>query len=307
MPSSPRIVGIVAGLGLAALTLLYDVTLALGFAALRSPADQVPDPYFTALELLILAIGPAFVTLTAAVHVWTPLAAKVFTLTALAFAAISAGLTSTVHFMILIVSRERAFAQAPWLPLLISFRRPSIACVLDILAWDVFSALSVLFAQQAFVSGRLERSIRVLLITSAVLSLAGLTGLIKGDMQLRNIGILGYAVVFPVAAVSIARSFWLTSAHQPLLRQSRDSCRRSAGPPASALKSVRFPPLRRFGTPARRHTGGHAANGGFPERSWRRQAALSTLCAPAQHPLGGRRLGPIAKVPEPDCAESSDG
>jgi hypothetical protein len=111
--------------------------------------------------LLILAIGPAFVALTAAAHVWAPPAAKVFTLIALAFAAIAAGLTSTVHFTILIVSRERAFAQTPWLPLLISFRWPSIAYVLDILAWDVFFALSVLFAQQALVSGRLERSIRV--------------------------------------------------------------------------------------------------------------------------------------------------
>jgi hypothetical protein len=47
----------------------------------------------------------------------------------------------------------------------------------------------------------------VLLVVSGVLALAGLSGVIVGDMQLRNIGIIGYAGVFPVAALLLAILF----------------------------------------------------------------------------------------------------
>jgi hypothetical protein len=40
-----------------------------------------------------------------------------------------------------------------------------------------------------------------------VLALAGLSGVVVGDMQVRNIGIVGYAGVFPVAALLLAVLF----------------------------------------------------------------------------------------------------
>ncbi len=72
---------------------------------------------------------------------------------------------------------------------------------LDILTWDGFSALSVLFAAPVFGGSRLAVLIRVLLMASGALSLAGPSGIIVDDMRLRNIGIVGYAGVFPVAAL----------------------------------------------------------------------------------------------------------
>ena len=48
---------------------------------------------------------------------------------------------------------------------------------------------------------------RVLLILSGVLSLAGLFGVLLADMQVRNIGIIGYAVVAPVAFLLIGIAF----------------------------------------------------------------------------------------------------
>jgi hypothetical protein len=47
----------------------------------------------------------------------------------------------------------------------------------------------------------------VSLVASGVLALAGLGGAIVGDMRLRNIGIVGYAGVFPIAAALIALLF----------------------------------------------------------------------------------------------------
>jgi hypothetical protein len=42
--------------------------------------------------------------------------------------------------------------------------------------------------------------VRRLFVASGVLALAGLSGVVAGDMRLRNIGIVGYVPVFTVAA-----------------------------------------------------------------------------------------------------------
>jgi hypothetical protein len=83
-----------------------------------------------------------------------------------------------------------------------------VAYALDILAWDVFFALSVLFVAPVFVGNRLATGIRVLMVISGTLSLAGLSGVLEGNMQLRDIGILGYVGVFPVAVSLLAILFY---------------------------------------------------------------------------------------------------
>jgi hypothetical protein len=79
-----------------------------------------------------------------------------------------------------------------------SFKWPSVAYTLDILAWNWFFALSMLFAAPVFRVGRLEETVRFLMLVSSVLSLAGLIGVPLANMQVRNIGIIGYAVVAPI-------------------------------------------------------------------------------------------------------------
>ena len=106
-----------------------------------------------------------------------------------------------------ITSRQAAFAELSLLPLFLSFKWPSVAYALDILAWDLFFPLSVLSAASVFSGTRLATSIRVLMIVSGVLALGGLSGVLGGDMRLRNIGIAGYAGVFPVAALLLAILF----------------------------------------------------------------------------------------------------
>ncbi len=56
----------------------------------------------------------------------------------------------------------------------------------------------MLCAAPVFKGGRLELAVRILMIVSGLLSLAGLMGVPLADMQVRNIGIIGYAVVTPV-------------------------------------------------------------------------------------------------------------
>jgi hypothetical protein len=58
-----------------------------------------------------------------------------------------------------------------------------------------------------FRGDRLRTSIRLLMIVSGVLALGGLSGAPVGDMQLRMIGVVGYAGVFPVVAVLLTMLF----------------------------------------------------------------------------------------------------
>jgi hypothetical protein len=148
---------------------------------------------------------------------------------ALVFVSLQAGLTCSVHFVILTVGRPAAISGFAWMPLFLSFTWPSVSYALDILAWDVFFALSVLFAAPVFSGNHLATSIRVLLVASGALALAGLSGVIVGDMQLRNIGVVGYAGVFPVAVLLLAILFQRTSPAPP------GSALRGASGPDGAL------------------------------------------------------------------------
>jgi hypothetical protein len=207
-----RWLGMASAAGTTLLTGAYTLTLAAGLRSLASPLQPIGDPYFAALEILILLLVPCIVVLLVAVHAWAPAPAKVLTLTALVFACLLAGVTCSLHFVILTVGRHPALADAPGLSWLLSFTWPSVAYALDILAWDVFFALAVLFAAPAFGGSGLAKAVRVLLVASGALALAGLSGVAAGDMGLRNIGILGYAVVFPVATASLGLLFYRTEA-----------------------------------------------------------------------------------------------
>jgi hypothetical protein len=190
-----RAIGRTAAWAVFFLLVVYAVTTVLGFLSLKSPEDPIGDPFFTIMELLIVLIVPLMVISMIAVHAYASPEVKVYSLTALVFMILMASLTSSVHFAILTVSRQLETAGLTWVPLFLSFKWPSVAYTLDILAWDWFFALSMLFAAPVFKGGRLEMAVRFLMIVSGILSLAGLIGVPLANMQVRNIGIIGYAVV----------------------------------------------------------------------------------------------------------------
>ena len=206
--STARRLGISSAVGVVVLGVAYAITLTVGFLSLTSPQQPIRDPIFSILEVLIIVMMPVMVALMVAVHAWAPSHAKMLSLTAVVFMGLLAGVTCSVHFVILTLSRQAAFAGQSWLPLFLSFKWPSVAYALDILGWDFFFALSMLFAAPVFGGSRLAALIRVLMIISGVLALAGLSGVVAGDMQLRNIGIVGYLGVFLVVAGLLAVLFY---------------------------------------------------------------------------------------------------
>ena len=193
-----RTIGRAAAWAVFVLGVVYAVTTFLGFLSLKSPQEPIGDPYFSIMELLIVLMAPLMVLVMVAVHAYAPQEAKAYSFIALIFMILLAGITSSVHFVILTVSHQIEATGQALVPLLLSFKWPSVVYALDILAWDWFFPLSFLFAAPVFKAGRLEATIRYLMIISGILSLAGLIGVPLGDMQVRNVGIIGYAVVAPV-------------------------------------------------------------------------------------------------------------
>src|SRR5215217_54466 len=178
--ATARSLGIFSAAATVILLVAYALTLAVGLASLESPQQPIGDPMLTTLEVLIIVM--------VAVHAWAPMEAKTLTLTSLVFMGLLARVTFVVHFCVLTLSRQPEFVGRPWKSLVFPFAWPSVVYAVDILAWDVFFPLSMLFAAPVFRGSHLAAWIRVLMIASGVLSLAGLSGVVAGDMQLRNIG-----------------------------------------------------------------------------------------------------------------------
>jgi len=211
-----RALGRAASWTVFSLVVIYAVVLILGFLSLKSPQDQIGDPYFTLMELLIILMMPFMVMSMIAVHAYATPDAKVFSFTALAFMIVMVVITSGLHFVILTVSRQIEAAGLTSAPLFFSFKWPSVAYALDILAWDWFFALSILFAVPVFKNSGLEKVLRYFMIATGVLSLIGLLGVplaimnVENWFVVRNIGIVGYSFgslgVFLLMGIVFGRS-----------------------------------------------------------------------------------------------------
>jgi hypothetical protein len=85
--------------------------------------------------------------------------------------------------------------------------RPSTAYALELLAWDLFLGLSLLFAAPVFKGGNLEDAVRTGLYVGGTLCLAGILGPATGDMRLQFIAIVGYAGVLPTVSLLLVLLF----------------------------------------------------------------------------------------------------
>jgi hypothetical protein len=175
----------------------YLVTLAVGFASVGL-ATPIVDPVLAVMEVLTLLSGPVLVVLMAAVHAYAAPKYKVHGLVAFAFMVLMAGLTSSVHFVELTAVRQSATASLTW---------PSTAYALELLAWDLFLGLSLLFAAPVFTAGKLEGAVRVGFYVAGTLCLVGILGPTSGDMRLQFIAVVGYAGVLPAVCLLLALLF----------------------------------------------------------------------------------------------------
>jgi hypothetical protein len=189
--------GFLSSVGLVLVGVAYVVVVGFGIA--RAGFDKpIVDPTLAVMEAITLLSAPLVVILMAAVYGLASPERKVFGILALAFGAIMAGLTSGVHFVALTAGRQTDFTTLEW---------PSTLYAVELLAWDVFLGLALVFAAPVFAgSGRRARA-RWSLVTTGVLCLLGAIGPIVGNMAVQRIGILGYGISLPISCVFVALTF----------------------------------------------------------------------------------------------------
>ena len=207
MSSTARLLGRASSILIGVLLVAYALTTGIGLLTLESPLDPIGDPWFTMMELLIILLAPLMLICLIAVDSVASDAMRIYTRTALIFTALMTTVTCGVHFTVLTVSRLISTAGFPRADLLFAFSWPSVVYTLDILAWDFFYALSILFLAPMFLSERDERLLGSLMVLSGVLSFIGLAGIPTADMGIRNIGIVGYAVVTIPIFILLSRWF----------------------------------------------------------------------------------------------------
>jgi hypothetical protein len=184
----------------------YAVVVVAGFVSLGNLSKPLADPYFGIAEGLIIVMSPVMVTLMAAVYACAPSSAKTQALIGLGWMLAGAATTATVHFVLLTLGRRLDASTFPGYAHVFSFTWPSVSYAVDIVAWDLFVGLSLLFAAPAFRSERDVWSRRGLLI-AGVLCLVGLVGPAVDNLAWRGLGIFGYAVALPLTCLAIRRAF----------------------------------------------------------------------------------------------------
>jgi hypothetical protein len=198
------------------IALAYVPTMAAGMVAVGGLSAPIRDPYQAIMELLIFPSAVALVVAFAALHAYAPASKKTLSLSALVLVALMAGITICVHFIVLTVGRQANETTLPGFKMLFSWTWPSMIYALDIAAWDFLLGVALLLAAPVFSGSRLAAWVRRGLIISGLLCLGGLLGAVLGNMNVRNIGILGYAFVLPVVLLQMGRLFAATPATDDL-------------------------------------------------------------------------------------------
>ena len=186
---------------------VYIAVFAAGFASIGNLSDPLPDPYLAIGEILILVMAPIMVCLMLAIHHCAPKHAKPFTQVALGWMLAAAACTTVVHFVLLTVARHIDPATFPGYARIFGWQWPSTFYAIDIVAWDVFFGLALLFAVPAFAHRGDAMLVRRGLILSGSLCLIGLVGPFANVIALRTIGIVGYTVVFGLTCLPLSRTF----------------------------------------------------------------------------------------------------
>jgi hypothetical protein len=205
-----RRIGVWSSAGGAVIAVAYVTTGIIGLRARPSNASllQQVDPYLAVMEILIILFAATLVVIQASVYAFAQPDRKTYGLLALTYAAAFAVLTCAVHFVSLTAGRQVRAEAMPQLARQLSFDRwPSVALTIDLLAWDFFVGLSLLFAAPVFSGGGLRRYIRAWMIVGGALCLAGALGPLLGNLRIQFLGIMGYAFALPITCVLLAVLF----------------------------------------------------------------------------------------------------
>jgi uncharacterized membrane protein len=209
MTTTDRRIGLWSARIIVALAITYILTGLVGITAPdasgRRAALQQVDPYLAILETIMIAVVVTQVVLFSAIHAYAQPDQKTYSLIALIFVSLVAAISGGVHFVMLTVGRQSGNVAIPgpgpfypW---------PTVLFSLDLLAWDVFQGLGLLFVAPIFRGKGLAKAIRMTMSVSGALCIIGVAGPASGDLRFQIPAIFGYAGGLTVACVLLAFLF----------------------------------------------------------------------------------------------------
>ncbi|MDR3576858.1 MAG: hypothetical protein P4L50_23580 [Anaerolineaceae bacterium] len=198
-------------LGMAAAWMTFIVSeiyaVVSGLAYVRQGAAVESGPFLSIMALLVVVMGPPLVLSMVAVHAYASPNQKPYSLAALAFMIACVAVTSCINFLLLLVSSQPNLFSESWRALFLPCKWPAPAFVLDNFVWDWFFGMSMLLAAPIFGGNTLKAALRLVMILSGALSLAGLVWLAVSPAQAIIVGILGWGAAGPIVFLLAAKLF----------------------------------------------------------------------------------------------------
>ncbi len=200
-----RTVGIVAAWMTFIVTEIYAVVSGLAYASQGAAVES--GPFLSIMALLVVVMGPFLVLSMVAVHAYASPNTKPYSLAALAFMIACVAITSCINFLLLMVSSQPELFSASWRAMFLPCKWPAPAFVLDNFVWDWFFGISMLLAAPVFGGNTLKTALRLVMILSGALCLAGLVWLAVSPAQAIIVGILGWGAAGPIVFLLLAKMF----------------------------------------------------------------------------------------------------
>ena len=200
-----RTLGIVAAWITFVLSEIYAVVSGIAYASQGSPVES--GPFVSIMALMIVVMGPFLVLTMVAVHAYASPNNKPYSLAALAFMIACVTITSCINFFLLLVSSQPDLFSESWRALFLPCKWPVPAFILDNFVWDWFFGISMLLAAPIFGGNTLKAALRLVMILSGALCLAGLVWLAVSPAQAIIVGILGWGAAGPIVFLLLAKMF----------------------------------------------------------------------------------------------------
>ncbi len=175
----------------------YAGVLAVGMST-HGPTEPIGDPLLAIMETLTIASALPILFVMVALSAFATRKHRIAGVLTLTFAILFAGTTCMVHFLELTAGRQLGTTGMVW---------PSMAYAAELLAWDVWLGLALLGAAQILSDAPAARAAQRALGLAGLLCLLGTVGPLVGRMRWQLVGVVGYAVILPVAAFLLGRWF----------------------------------------------------------------------------------------------------
>jgi hypothetical protein len=200
-----RTLGIVAAWITFILSEVYAVASGLAYASQGAPVES--GPFLSIMALMVVVMGPFLVLSMVAVHAYASPNNKPYSLAALAFMIACVTVTSCINFFLLLVSSQPNLFSESWRALFLPCKWPAPAFVLDNFVWDWFFGISMLLAAPIFGGNTLKTALRLVMILSGALCLAGLIWFAVSPAQAIIVGILGWGAAGPFVFLLLTKMF----------------------------------------------------------------------------------------------------